>query len=549
MFLACFALFLIGIIGLFISINSKYSVTRPAHGGKWREGIAGSSSFINPVLAVSDADRDMTALVFSGLMRPDGHGGLITDLAESIEISDDGLSYTFRLKENLVWHDGKPLTSQDIIFTVETIKNPAIKSPLRANWEGVVLEATDERTIIISLAKPYAPFLENTTLGILPKHIWNGILPEQFTFSSFNREPVGGGPYKIKSVSKNSSGLVEKYSLTAFDKYAGGEPYISTLEIKFYPAESALINAYAKGEIDGMSIASPKSSGELFRKNSVIRRLTLPRIFAVFLNQNRIPAFTEKNVRLGLLQAIDKKTIINEIFGGHAEEINSPIPPGTFGAVAEDLPETRTTPASAASSTFKNAGWSIDPETGILTKKTKKDTKKLSFTLATANTPDLASTAELLKTMWKTLGVDVTIKLFEIGDLNQQVIRPREYDALLFGEVVGRDPDPFAFWHSSQKNDPGLNIALYTNSASDKLLESARKTIDEEERRQKYDDFQKEVAKDIPAIFLYSPSYLYATAKNLQGFETENITTPSERFARIHLWHLKTKKILKYFAK
>lgn len=538
-----------GIIGILISVNNKYSIVIPDHSGKWREGIVGSSSFINPILAVSDADRDMTALVFSGLMRSDGKSGLVTDLAENLEVSEDGLTYTFRLKEDLKWHDGKPITSQDIIFTVGLIKNPVVKSPLRANWEGVTLEAPDEHTIIIHLTKPYAPFLENTTLGILPKHIWNGILPEQFTFSAFNREPIGSGPYKIKNVSKNSSGLVEKYSLTAFYKYAGGTPYISTLEIKFFPTESALINAYINGEIDSMSIASPKSSGELLRKNSVIHRLTLPRIFAVFLNQNRVPAFAEKEVRIALSQAIDKKIIINEVFGGHAEKINSPIPPGTFGATAEDLAEIEATPVPDASSTFKSAGWLINPETGILTKKTKSGSKEMSFTLITANAPDLASTAELLKTMWKPLGVNVIIKLFEIGDLNQQVIRPREYDALLFGEVVGRDPDPFAFWHSSQRNDPGLNIALYANSTVDKLLESARKTIDEEERKQKYAEFQEEIAKDMPAIFLYSPSYLYITDKSLQGFKTENIITPSERFARIHLWHLKTKKVLRYFAK
>ena len=534
---------------MLISLNNKYSVSRPASGGKWHEGIVGSPSFVNPILATSDADRDLVMLIYSGLMRADGRGRLIPDLAESFEISDDRLSYIFQLKESLKWHDGKPLTAEDIVFTIETAKNPALKSPVRANWEGVTAEAIDERSIKFTLNKPYAPFLENTTMGIIPKHIWSGILAEQFSFSAFNHEPIGSGPYRVKSIPKNSSGLISKYILKSFTNYAGGEPYIPTLEMKFYPTERALTDAYYKKEIDAASVASPKTIGEAYRKNSQIHTLTIPRIFGVFFNQNRVPAFTEQNVRLALGQAIDKKTIVNEVLAGYGEIIYSPIPPGTFGAYVDEDLKNAPNQAETASSTFKRAGWTIDPKSGILTKKTKKETKTLSFTLATANTPDLASTAEFLKSMWKQFGVDVTIKLFEINDLNQQVIRPREYDALLFGEVVGRDPDPFAFWHSSQRNDPGLNIALYANTAVDELLDSARKTTDEDERKQKYIEFQKEIINDDPAIFLYSPQYIYITGDNLKGFETQNLTTPAERFARVHLWHLKTKKVLKYFTK
>ena len=546
-FLAALILLTCGVIGLLISINSKYSVTRPAHGGKWREGIVGSPSLINPLLAVSDADRDLTALVYSGLMRPDGQGGLNPDLAENYEISEDGLTYTFRLKENLRWHDGKKLDAEDVIFTIEAVKNPSLKSPIRANWEGIAAEAVDELTIKFTLTKPYAPFLENTTFGVLPKHIWSSILPEQFTLSSFNYEPVGSGPYKIKTASKNSSGIITKYALAAFEKYAGGMPFIKTVEMKLYSTERALSDAYANGEIDALAVASPKNIADFQKKSSQIRALNLPRIFAVFFNQNRAPIFAEKSVRVALNQAADKKRIIDEVFGGFAEEIDSPIPPGFLDA-EDDENTMKTSGTETASSTLKSAGWTIDPSTGFFVKKSKKDTKELAFTLATANTPDLAATAELLKTMWQSLGAEVDIKLFEISDLNQQVIRPREYDALLFGEVAGRDPDPFAFWHSSQRNDPGLNIALYANSTVDRLLESARKTVDDKERKEKYLEFHKEILKDIPAIFLYSPSYLYAVPNSLKGFETENITIPSERFARIHLWHLKTKKVLKFLA-
>lgn len=540
-------IFAASFLSLLWKINNIFLIEIPASGGALTEGAIGTPRFINPVLAMSDADRDMTNLIYSGLLRPDNKGNLIPDLAEKFEISRDSLSYTFFLKQNLVWHDGKPITSDDIIFTIQQAKDPNIKSPRRASWEGVEVEKLGDLSVRFSLEKPYVPFLENATIGILPKHIWKEAMSDQMSFSEFNIKPVGSGPYKIKKINKNSSGIITSYEMVSNKNFALGKPHIKNLILRFYPSEKDLLNAYLKGSIDSISAIAPQSAEKIKRNSSNLKTLSLPRVFGVFFNQNNAPIFSKKEIRSGLNLATDKKRIIDEVFQGFGTKIDYPIPPGTFGALPPE--EEIFSPEKARALLLKN-GWTFDEKEKIWEKKNKGDILRLEFSLATSDTPDLKQTAELLKSMWEAVGIKVKIKIFEIGDLNQNIIRPRKYDALLFGEVVGRDSDPFAFWHSSQRNDPGLNIALYTNIKVDKLLEQARTISDEDERREKYEEFQREVVKDAPAIFLFSPKFIYLLPNYLKGTEEmESITAPSERFSQIYKWHIKTDKIWKIFAK
>lgn len=546
-FFAFFIVFLISGIVLLCQINNEISVITPGRGGNITEGILGTPRFINPLLAISDADRDMTALIYSGLMRPDTKGGLIPDLAEKYEVSENGLEYTFVLKHDLVWQDEEPITADDIIFTIQQAKDPVLKSPKRASWEGISVEKIDEMTVKFILEKPYTPFLENTTLGILPKHLWEDASSELMTFSELNINPIGSGPFKIDSINKDSSGIIKAYYLVSNKKFAMGQPFIKKLALRFYPSEEKLIEAYQKESIDNISAVSPQTIETIKRNNGKLEVFYLPRVFGIFFNQNNSEIFTQNEVRQALNLAVDKKKIINEVLKGFGAEIDSPIPPGVFGAkeYGGDIFS-----AEKARELLSKNGWKLNEETGILEKTIKKNTLKLEFSLATSNVPELKQAAELIKSMWENIGARVEIKIFEIGDLNQNVIRPRKYDAILFGEIVGRDPDPFVFWHSSQRNDPGLNIALYANINADKLLEKARTISEEEERKEIYFRFQEEIEKDTPGVFLYSPYFIYLVPESLKGVrEMESITTSSERFSQIHKWYIKTDKIWKIFAK
>ena len=537
----------VGFLGALSEINKRFSFEMPAPGGTWKEGIVGSPHFINPILAISDPDRDLVTLIYSGLMRPDGKGKLVPDLAERYEISSDGLQYTFTLRTDAQFHDGRKVTAQDVVFTINLAKNSIVKSPLRANWEGVEVEAIDGGSVKFTLKRPYAPFLENTALGVLPKHIWEKVDQSEIALSNLNLRPVGSGAWRVEEVSLKESGIVDSYTLKSFRAYPHGEPFIRKMVLHFYPSEVELLNAYETGTVDAAGAISPQNIRKVQRNGGNIKTLTLPRVFGVFFNQNEKSLFVEKEVRLALNFATDKERIIKEVLEGYGTIASSPIPPGVVGALGDNKSEFDTLQARAI---LEKAGWVKNAETGIYEKIEKtKVIKELLFSVSTSNAPDLVRAADIIKQNWEALGAKVEVLVFEISDLNQNVIRPRRYDALLFGEIVGRDPDPFAFWHSSQRIDPGLNIALYANRKADQLLEEARGIFSPEERKKRYEDFQKEVITDTPAVFLYSPYFIYIVPETLQEFVTENIVTTAERFANAHRWHFETVNVWNIFKK
>jgi peptide/nickel transport system substrate-binding protein len=276
-------------------------------------------------------------------------------------------------------------------------------------------------------------------------------------------------------------------------------------------------------------------------------------VFGLFFNQNQNQIFIDKAVVRAIDQAIDKDQIVKEVLFGYGEVINNPIPPNL---IPYDNAAKNTTARSELLQKIQNDlakdGWKKD-ESGFLEKTTtdkkKKVVKKLEFSISTGNTEELTKTAMLIKKDLADIGIKVDIKTFETGNLNQNVIRPRKYDALLFGEIINHESDLFAFWHSSQRKDPGLNVALYTNAKVDKILEDAFVTIDEASRTKKYILFEDEIKKDMPAIFLYSPDFIYVTSKNLKNFEMKSIISPADRYLNIYSWYLNTEDVWKIFVK
>lgn len=530
-------------------INRHFLVEIPADGGSITEGVIGIPRFINPLLAISDADRDMTALLYAGLMRATGNG-LIPDLAESYEISEDGLSYTFILREKIEFHDGTPITTDDVEFTVLKAQDPTLKSPKRASWEGVQVEKIDERRIRFVLKQPYSPFLENTTIGIMPKTIWKNADSEQFSFSEFNIEPIGSGPYKISALKRNKSGIPEYYDLVPFRAYALGKPHIKNIRMSFYTNEDVLLKALRAGDIEAVNAISPLSAQALSNEGFHVLRAPLPRVFGVFFNQNQSPIFAEKAVRSALSEAAPRENIIRDVLFGYGTPLTGPIPPGSRGYIDTPNKEKNSEERKMkAREILEKAGWTVGDGGVYEKKKSKKETVRLAFSLATSDVPELKAVAEQIKAEWESIGASVELKIFESGDLNQNVIRPRKYDALLFGEIVGRDSDLFAFWHSSQRNDPGLNIALYTSSIADKLLEDMRRVTDKELRADAYEKFGVEISKDAPAVFLYAPEFVYVAPKKVKGLAVGTVTVPSERFLNVHEWYIDTDLVWEVFAK
>lgn len=567
-FLAILIASLISVIIIINSLNNKFLVDVPVKGGDITEGIIGMPTLVNPISAISDADKDLVALVYSGLMRKQPDGSFIPDLAESYTVTPDGLSYTFNIKKNARFHDGTKLNADDIVFTINTIKDPTIKSPRKNGWEGITIEKIDDQTISFKLKQPYISFLDNMTIGILPFHIWKDIKNTEFNISPFNIKAVGSGPYKIKSVLKNKDGIPEKYTLKSFSNFTLGTPNINTVTIVSFSNEKELVQAIIDDTIDQASGISPKNASAIEKNSHTINTASTSRIFGIFYNSTNNKMFADSNVIKALNYALDKDEIINQVLYGYGTAINSPIPDSIIKNEGE-YPE-KLTDLSKANELLEKGGWKLG-EDGIRAKggtstvtKTKKVGKKtvtetvkvnngpltkLEFSLTTGDTPELRMATEIIKTELGKIGVAVnTEKIYEMGPLNQ-VIRNREYEALFFGQVINHESDLFSFWHSSQRKDPGLNISMYNNSKVDKTLEEVQKIISSEDRVDKYKTFVSEFNKDIPALLIYSPKYLYATTTSLNNINLKTIINPSDRFASIYTWYANKDHVWKIFTK
>ena len=525
-------------------VDRDMSKEMPANGGSITEGIVGIPRFINPLIAISDVDRDIARIVYAGLIKPDGNGGFTPELAERYEIAEDGLTYTFWLREGLRWHDGENLTTKDIEFTINLAKNPAIRSHRLAHWEGVDVEIKSDNEIIFRLKRPYAPFLGNATIGIMPSHLWREIEPEAFPLSTLNTQPIGSGPFRIDEVTKNDRGVITAFNLKRFKGYLPQSSYLDSILFYFYTTETALRTAVENNYVD---VASVDHAWNISAK-SVVHEMSLPRVVGVFFNQDAYTPLRDPALREALNMAVDRNRIIREILGGRATATSLPIPPGAF-AHAQNLEQTKYD-VDGAKALLAKAKYKDTNGDGIIEKSDgKKSTEKISFTITTIQTPELMRSAEMIRDMWREIGVEVIVQAYEKGDLDQNFIRPRNYDALLYGLVMGYDIDPLGFWHARQIKHPGSNIALYANTKIDKLLEDAQNTTSNDKRKKLYALFQEEITKDRPAIFLYSPKYLYVTRDDLSGIGNGIIPFPQERFSTIDAWYTQTKSVWNILTK
>lgn len=549
-FASFFAVLLLSTMLILQSINKSFMVSVPVHGGKITEGIVGTPRFVNPILANSPVDQDLVTLLYSGLMRKDSSGKLIPDLAEKYEMKENGLIYIFTLKDNIYFHDTKPVTVDDILFTINKVKDGVIKSPKKINWDGVSVEKIDEKTVKFNLKQSYASFLESTTLGIMPAHLWEG---SPIELNNTNTNPVGSGPYQISKVNKQSSGVINYYELTSFKKFALGEPYIKNITLRFYANEDTLLTALLNGEVTQISSITPKNAKILKEKEYQVASSVLPRVFGLFFNQSQNQLFVNKTIITAIDEAIDKNRIVREVLGGYGVAIEDPIPPNmiAYQKLNEKNSISREEKLQKVQDSLAKDGWKLGPE-GFLekttTEKKKKVTTVLAFSISTGNAPELAQAAQFIKEDLSAIGMRVDVKTFEVGNLNQNVIRPRKYDALLFGQIINHESDLFAFWHSSQRKDPGLNVAMYTNTKVDKILEEAFTTIDEASRIKKYAQFEDEIKKDMPTVFLYSPDFIYVVSSKLKGLSATSAISPGDRFLDIYTWYIETENVWKIFT-
>lgn len=529
LFMTFSAVFFVSFVFLLASLISQKTASAPIGGGEFTEGMVDQPIFVNPVLASSDADRDLTELLFEDVL----------DLTESSKFEEEGKVIRIRLKENLFWSDNHPLTSDDVIFTIETIQNPDSRSLLFNSFKGITPFRVSERELTLTLPVPYA-FFEDTLKDLrpIPKHIFADVPVANLKLSNYNLEPIGSGPFKYLSYKKQKDGFIISYQLVQ-NKYAVKKPYLKKFNINFYQDEETAKNAFNKGEINGLASLSPETLKKIVIPHQEFI-LWMPRYYAVFLNQNANDALKDKNVRIALNYATDRVNIINNAFNGQAIEVFGPLTP-TMKGYDPALAEKNSFSLEKANELLEKGGWKLN-ENGIRWKKEGKATTTLEFNLIIPKNSLFAQTADILKNDWQKIGVKLNITAMASLD---EPIKNRDYQMILFGNIFGRNMDLFSFWHSSERFYPGLNLSLYENQNVDNLIEKIRRNFDEQSRLVDYKNIQTIITDDQPAVFLFSRNYIYITNNKLQGFREDNIPVPSARFDNISSWYVKTIKVFK----
>lgn len=510
----------------------------PKEGGNISEVISSVPQNLNPIFAsLNDADRDVSELIYAGLLKYNEDGELESDLAKKYRSTSEGKVYIFTLKDNIYWSDGEKITADDVLFTMDTIQNPSTQSPLKVLFQGVKVRKVDQNSIKFVLDNPYPSFLENFTLKIIPRHTFQETDPRDL--SSFIPEEIASsGPFKIEKILKNGE-KIERISLEANEKYNDGVPYIKKFDLIFKETEEEALKL--KSKTTNFGDLSPKDKNGMQKKYNVYS-LYSPRYFALFLNQTRAP-LNMKEVKGAMVLATPKDKITEEVFDGQARKAEGLFLPennirGKYKIYKYNL--------KAAKEKLKNSGWKDTNNDGAREKKINGQTMTLNFTIYTVEQSELESASRIIKESWEKIGIKIEVKTLQPQELLQTIIKSRRYEILLFGHSLMMKPEPYSFWHSSQVNYPGLNLSLYKNDDVDKMLEKAREERELSKRNKILSSVRKKIAEDIPAIFLYSPDYLYALKKNIKGFDGKYIIDPSKRFIDVQKWYIKTQRVPKY---
>lgn len=493
----------------------EHSAFVPMDGGVFREGVVGQPTLINPAISDNQVDRDLSALLFSKL----------SELATHIKADEKNKVFTVSLKENLLWDDGTPVTSDDVLFTIKTIQNPDARSPFLKKWSGVAAERISQLQVRIAIPEENIFFKEiMDNLRIIPAHIYGSVPIANIRLSSYILEPVGNGPYSFKKFSQKKNGFITEYVLESNEKYSGKKPYIDEFRFIFYEDEEALENAFRVREIDAFGTASPITTKLFDALKARAARIPVSRYYALFFNTNG-ETLNDRALRRALVAGISKEKIKNEVFPeNEVSFVSSPVfTDDTFKGynseyAAEEIAELGGVP---------------------------------EFTMIVPNTPYLEDTAKILKDDWEKIGVTVHVISLDPRDVFENAVKTNNYDMILFGNALENDSDLFPFWHSSQRVYPGLNLSLYKNDKVDSLIETIQRESSSEKRKELRELIGAYVTEDAPALFLYSVPYTYVARDEIGGIPFFSVipenrfTDPSNRFSSVTEWFVSQARILK----
>jgi peptide/nickel transport system substrate-binding protein len=526
--------------GQVIEVSGACTTRVPAAGWTLVEGVIGRPQYINPLLAEANpVDQMLSDLMFDGLTRYDESGRLVPALAQSWNFSEDGRHVSFSLRPDVTWHDGEPFTAEDVAYSYGLLQDENFPAAggVKMLWESVAITVTGELSVEFQLPQPYGPFLDATTQGILPVHLLEGTSPGTLLNASFNRMPVGTGPFLIEPGSDwQESGVLRLQSNPA---YWQQNLYLETLEFRFFPNAPALAEAFEAGEIQAISTIPAEDLPELITTPGLGIYSSGGRQYTQLLfNQTGTGASTgsagasavrDARVRKALAFALDKAALIDQAIGGQGLPLEGPYLP-TSWAYNEALLTRYTYQPATAASLFAEAGWTV-PE-GAFTRQQGGD--PLSLTLLTSDDATHRALADLIAVQWANVGVETEIETVRPVSLTA-VLAERAYDVAIIEVTPPGDPDLYDFW-SQEAIIRGQNYGGWNNRRASEALEFARQLNTQDERLPYYEAFLRFYDTDLPALTLYQPVVTYGLAEEIEGADVGRFSSPRERYDTLAGW-------------
>jgi peptide/nickel transport system substrate-binding protein len=527
---------LVVVSGAAISIDRAETKTIvPAYGGTYVEGVTSAAQYLNPVLAATPVDDDVVRLVFSGLSRFRSDGSIQGDLAKSFSTTEDGKVWTFQIRDDATWQDGKPVISDDVVYTVALLQDKAYVGPYSDAFRGVKVERVDDRVVRFTLPDAYGPFAASTTVPLLPSHLLAKVDYTGLARVAFNQHPVGSGPFRVLEADARQTVLARSDSFyrTLPDR---SRPYLDRLVLRSYPDTSEALTALGRGEIDGVG---GLSTGEAERartlKNVNLYSFGTNDFTALFLNMRPDKAmFRDRAVRQAIATAIDRGRVLQVAADGRGAVADEFVPQSSWAYIRDITRYTRS--YDDAKALLDGADWKDHDGDGVR----DRGGVKLSFAITTSNEPARVAAALQITDDLAAIGIRVELKAMPFTELIENAVPDRTYDALLIGVNVSGDPDPYSFFHSSEVKDPGRNFSGFFTFTMDRSLEAARRTTDQAKRRELYTSVFQTLSTEVPVVFLYFSDYLYAQGKQVQGLKIAPINDPRERLWNAEDWYVRT---------
>jgi peptide/nickel transport system substrate-binding protein len=507
----------------------------PAYGGTYVEGVAGVPQYLNPVIAATDVDQDVARLAFSGLTRYDQAGAIVPDLASAFHTESDGRIWTFDIREDATWHDGQPVTADDVVFTVKLLQDRGYVGPYSDAFRGVTLDRISARTVRFMLPDVYGPFADSTTVPLLPSHLLANVPYAELSRQPFNASPIGTGPFRVTEVDARQVVLVRNDDFYR-TRPARGRPYLDKVILRFYPDATEALLALSRGEIDGVGGLSSQDGGRARSlKSATLYSLPTDNFVSLFLNvRPEKIVFRDRAVRQAIATAIDRGRVLQLAADGRGTVADEFVPSSSW-AYVKDVTRYKYS-VGEATALLDAADWKDHDGDGIR----DKGGQKLAFTISTSDEPARIAAATQIQRDLNAVGMSVTVKSMPFGQLVDSVARQRSFDALLVEIAVSGDPDPYTFFHSTEVNDPGHNFSGFSTLPIDRNLEAARRTFDDAARRELYAPVFQAISKEVPVVFLYFSDYLYAQSAQVQGQRIAPLTDPRERFWNVEDWYVRT---------